>query len=259
MVSALLTLAALADIIAPESRVYDIDLSRSLKPPSWEHPFGTDHLGRDVFARVIHGIRIALKVIAIVVAVEVAVGVPLGVLAGYCGGKVERVVAAVTDTVWAFPPLVLALGIVIIIGPSITTVAAAIALVSWAPFTKTVQGKTRSIVSTEYVEAAKALGAGFPHIVLKHVLPNVAPTVLVLAALTIPYAVLSATSLSFLGLGAQPPQPDWGLMVSEGRPLLITAPWVATFPGLFIALTALGFNLVSDGLRDVLDPKLRAL
>ena len=159
---------------------------------------------------------------------------------------------------WAFPPLVLALGIVIIIGPSITTVATAIALVSWAPFTKTVQGKTKSIVSTEYVEVARALGAGFLHIVARHVLPNIAPTVLVLAALTVPYAMLSATSLSFLGLGAQPPQPDWGLMVSEGRAFLITAPWIATFPGIFIVLTALGFNLVSDGLRDLLDPKLKA-
>jgi len=259
IVAALLLLAAVADLVAPPERVYGIDLSRALKPPSSEHLFGTDHLGRDVFARVVQGLRIAFSVVAVVVLIESAVGTPLGLIAGYFGGKIERVVSAITDAVWALPPLVLALGIVVITGPSIMNVAAAIALTSWAPFTKAVQSKVKSIMANLYIEAARAAGAGALHIFIRYLIPSVAPTVLVLAAMTVPSAVMSAAALSFLGLGAQPPQPEWGLMISEGMSRLITAPWISTFPGIFIAIMTIGFNLLSDGLRDLLDPKLKTL
>ncbi len=259
LVLVLVVLAVLAGVIAPEEKVYRIDLKQSLQPPSLSHPFGTDHLGRDVFARVIHGIRIAFRIVLVVVVVESLIGVPLGILAGYWGGRVENVISGLTDTVWAFPPIVLALGIVLILGPSILVVALAIAAVSWAPFTKTIQGKTKSIMTSEYIDATRALGASALHIIVRHILPNVAPTALVLAALTVPSAILSATSLSFLGLGAQQPMPEWGLMISEGKDYLLKAPWIVTFPGIFIVLMSLAFNLLSDGLRDILDPRLKTL
>ena len=249
-------LAIGAPIIAPKHYA-EVDLKNRLQPPSLQHLFGTDELGRDVFSRVVYGARIALWVGILVVTIEAAIGVTLGILAGYYGGKIDKVISAITDMVWAFPPLVLALGVVTLIGPGLVNVVTAVAIVSWPTFTRIVRAKVQSLVNREFVLAAKAIGESDLSIMLKYILPNVVPTIIVIATLSIPSAILSTTALSFLGFGAQPPTPDWGAMVSNGMPQLTRAPWISSFPGIFIVITCLGFNLLGDGLRDILDPKLK--
>jgi peptide/nickel transport system permease protein len=256
ILSIITCLALTADLIALRGYA-EVDLSYRLMPPSPKSPFGTDHLGRDVFSRVVYGARIALWVGLLVVVVEAFIGVPLGLLAGYYGGPVDKVISAMTDMLWAFPPIILALAIVTIIGPGLTNVVVAVALVSWAPYTRVVRAKTMSIMSREFILAARAIGESSFSIMFRYVLPNVLPSIIVLATLTIPSAILYTTALSFLGFGAQPPTPDWGLMLSEGKDYVFNAPWCVVFPGLFLTLTALSFNLVGDALREVLDPKLR--
>lgn len=256
LILAVLFMAVVAEIIAPY-RYDEVDLSRRLQPPSERHFFGTDYLGRDVFSRVIYGARIALWVGLLVVLVEASIGVTLGILAGYYNGALDKIISALTDMLWAFPPIVLALAIVMVLGPGITNVAFAIAVVSWAPYTRVVRAKTQSLVNREFVIAARAIGESDVSIMFRYIIPNVLPTLIVLATLTVPSAILYATALSFLGFGAQPPTPDWGAMLSEARDYIFVAPWCALFPGLFITLTALSFNVLGDALRDVLDPKLR--
>jgi len=249
-------LALTADFIAPK-RFDEIDPSSRLLPPSIKYFFGTDHLGRDIFSRVVYGARIALWVGLLVVLVEAGIGVPLGLLAGFYGGRIDKFISAITDLIWAFPPIILALAIVTILGPGLTNVVIAVAVVSWAPYTRVVRAKTLSIVSREFIIAARAIGESSLSIMLRYILPNILPPIIVLATLTIPSAILYTTALSFLGFGAQPPTPDWGLMLNEGRDYIFMAPWCCVFPGLFITLTALSFNLLGDALREVLDPKLR--
>jgi len=249
-------LATFAPIIAPK-HFAKTDVPNKLQPPSLTHLFGTDVLGRDVFSRVVYGAQIALWVGLIVVLVEALMGITLGIIAGYFNGKLDKIISAFTDMVWSFPPVVLALGIVIILGPGITQVVVAIALTSWPTFTRITRAKVQSMVNREFVLAARAIGESDLSIMLRYLLPNITSTNLVLATLTLPAAIISTTALSFLGFGAQPPTPDWGAMLSEGASQLIIAPWIATFPGIFIVITALGFNLLGDGLRDLLDPKLR--
>ena len=249
-------LAIGAPIIAPKHYA-EVDLKNRLQPPSLQHLFGTDELGRDVFSRVVYGARIALWVGILVVTIEAAIGVTLGILAGYYGGKIDKVISAITDMVWAFPPLVLALGVVTLIGPGLVNVVTAVAIVSWPTFTRIVRAKVQSLVNREFVLAARAIGESDLSIMLRYILPNVVPTIIVIATLSIPSAILSTTALSFLGFGAQPPTPDWGAMVSDGMSQLTKAPWISSFPGIFIVITCLGFNLLGDGLRDILDPKLK--
>lgn len=249
-------LAIFAPIIAPKHYA-EIDVPNRLQPPSLAHLFGTDALGRDVFSRVVYGAQIALWVGFIVVLVEALIGVSLGVIAGYYNGKIDKLISAITDIVWSFPTIVLALGVVMVLGPGITQVVVAIAITSWPGFTRVIRAKVQSMVNREFVLAARSIGESDLNIILRYLLPNTIPTILVLATLTLPSAIISTTALSFLGFGAQPPTPDWGAMLSEGASLLMKAPWVATFPGVFIVITALGFNLLGDGLRDLLDPKLK--
>ena len=249
-------LAIGAPIIAPKHYA-EVDLRNRLQPPSLQHLFGTDELGRDVFSRVVYGARIALWVGILVVTIEAAIGVTLGILAGYYGGKIDKVISAITDMVWAFPPLVLALGVVTLIGPGLVNVVTAVAIVSWPTFTRIVRAKVQSLINREFVLAARAIGESDLSIMLRYILPNVVPTIIVIATLSIPSAILSTTALSFLGFGAQPPTPDWGAMVSDGMSQLTKAPWISSFPGIFIVITCLGFNLLGDGLRDILDPKLK--
>jgi peptide/nickel transport system permease protein len=245
-----------ATIIAPRHYA-ETDTVNRLRPPSLEYPFGTDVLGRGVFSRVVYGARIALWVGLFVVFIEASVGVTLGIIAGYYGGKIDKAISAITDMVWAFPPIVLALGVVTLIGPGLNQVVTAVAIVSWPMFTRIIRAKVQSIVNREFILAARAIGESNLNIMLRYLLPNVAPSILVLVTLTLPSAILSTTALSFLGFGAQPPTPDWGAMLSDGAAQLATAPWIATFPGIFIVVIALGFNLLGDGLRDLLDPKLK--
>lgn len=249
-------IAVFAPFLAPKHYA-QMDLSHRLEPPSPSFPFGTDEFGRCVFSRVIYGSRIALWVGILVVLVESLIGVTLGVIAGYWEGWIDRVVSFLSDSIWALPPIVLALGVVTVIGPGITQVVTAIAIVSWPPFTRVSRAKVLSIKNREFVIAARAIGESDISIILRYILPNIVPSILVLATLTLPSAILSTTALSFLGFGAQPPTPDWGDMIARGMGYLQIAPWISTFPGIFLVLTSLGFNLLGDGLRDLIDPRLR--
>ncbi|MEM0192471.1 MAG: ABC transporter permease [Candidatus Korarchaeum sp.] len=249
-------IALSADFIAPRHYA-QIDLAHRLESPSLSFPFGTDELGRCVLSRVIYGSRIALLVGILVVLVESSIGVTLGVIAGYWEGWVDRVISFLSDAIWALPPIVLALGVVTVIGPGITQVVTAIAIVSWPPFTRVSRAKVLSIKSREFVVAAKAIGESDISVILRYIIPNITPSILVLSTLTLPTAILSTTALSFLGFGAQPPTPDWGDMIARGMGYLQIAPWISTFPGIFLVLTSMGFNLLGDGLRDLIDPRLR--
>jgi peptide/nickel transport system permease protein len=256
IVMGIIILAIFAPIIAPKHYA-EIDVPNKLQPPSLAHPFGTDALGRDIFSRVVYGAQIALWVGLLVVLVEASIGISLGIIAGYFNGKIDKIISASADIVWSFPTVVLALGVVMVLGPGITQVVIAIAVTSWPGFTRITRAKVQSMVNREFVLAARAIGESDLNIMLRYLLPNITSTILVLATLTLPSAIISTTALSFLGFGAQPPTPDWGAMLSEGASQLVIAPWVATFPGIFIVITALGFNLLGDGLRDLLDPKLK--
>lgn len=239
-------------------RPYDaMDLGSRLQPPGTGRPLGTDHFGRDLFSRVVYGSRIALRVGLIVVTIETVLGVTLGLFAGYYGGWVDRAIAFVTDVTWALPPIVLALAIVTALGPSLNHVIIAIALVSWAGYARLIRTKTQGLKNMPFVEAARALGESDLSIMFRYILPNTFGLVIVLATLSLPGAILSTTALSFLGLGSQPPAPDWGVILNEGIRHLWDAPWISIFPGLAIVCTALGFNLLGEGLRDVLDPRMK--
>jgi peptide/nickel transport system permease protein len=249
-------IAIFAPLIAPRDYA-QTDLKHRLEPPSPDFPFGTDELGRCIFSRVIYGSRIALWVGILVVLVEALVGVTLGIIAGYWEGWIDRVISFLSDSIWALPPIVLALGVVTVIGPGISQVVTAIAIVSWPPFTRVSRAKVLSIKNREFIIAAKAIGESDISIIARYILPNIIPSILVLATLTLPTAILSTTALSFLGFGAQPPTPDWGDMIAKGMGYLQIAPWISAFPGIFLVITSLGFNLLGDGLRDLIDPRLR--
>lgn len=256
----ILLLVVLAALLAPWLAPYSADaqnLDYIRVAPNRQFLLGTDSLGRDLFSRLLYGARIALWIGLLVVAIEVAVGVPLGMVAGYFGGRWDVSIMTLTDMVWAFPPLVLALGVVAALGASLINAVVAIALVSWVPFTRITRAKVLSLRQQEFVQAGTALGSTHRAILWRHILPNIVATNLVLVTLTLPSALLTAAALSFLGFGVQPPTPEWGAMLNEGRPYLQEAPWIATFPGLAILLTVIGFNLLGDGVRDVFDPKQR--
>ncbi len=251
----LIVLAILADIVAPYG--FADQIAPRLQPPSGAHWFGTDELGRDVLSRVIHGARISLWVGIVSVGLAAAIGITLGVLAGYRGGRTDDVIMRSMDVVFAFPTLVLAIAIVGFLGANLTNTMIAIGLVSSARFSRVARGPVLAVREQEYVQAARLLGANDWRIVLQHVLPNIMAPLLVQTSLALSSAVLTEASLSFLGLGAQPPTPSWGQMLQSARRILEAAPWTAIAPGTAITLTVLGFNQLGDGLRDVLDPRLR--
>lgn len=246
--------ALLATWLAPyPADEQHLDFIRSA--PNRQFFLGTDNLGRDLLSRLLHGARLALLVGLVVVAIEVVVGVPLGMVAGYFRGRWDIAISTLTDMVWAFPPLVLALGVVAAVGPGLFNAVIAIALVSWVPFTRVTRAKVLSLRQRDFVQASIAIGSTHGHILWRHILPNIVITNLVLVTLTLPGALLTAAALSFLGFGVQPPTAEWGAMLNEGRPYLQDAPWIATFPGLAILVTVVGFNLLGDGLRDLFDPR----
>jgi len=252
----ILVIMLFAPVIAPHP-YEEQNLAHMLEKPSLEYPFGTDAVGRCVFSRVVYGSRIAFLVGFVVVSIEAGIGISLGLFAGYFGGKLDTIISSLTDTVWAFPPLVLALGIVTAIGPGLFNVVAAIAVVSWAPFARITRAKVQSVREREYVEAGRAIGESDASLLWRYILPNIVASNLVLATLTFPSALLTASAMSFLGFGAQPPSPDWGAILNEGREYLRSAPWISTFPGLAILFTVLGFNFLGDGLRDAFDPRMK--
>jgi peptide/nickel transport system permease protein len=260
LVAAFLLLAALGPWIAPypEDARGAVHLDRKLQAPSVAHWFGTDEVGNDVFTRVVLGARVSLQVGLIITLLGALVGVPLGVVAGYREGGLGETIMRVTDMFLSVPSLVLALAVVGALGPGLVNAMVAISLVWWPGYVRLVHGKTLAVKQEVYVEAARAMGIGHARVVFAHVLPNCVSPIVVKASMDMGTAILTAASLGFIGLGAQPPQPEWGAMISHGRNYLPTWWWYSAFPGLFIYLTVLDFNLLGDGLRDILDPRSRA-
>jgi peptide/nickel transport system permease protein len=257
IVGALIVIAIFAPLIAPHpsdagSATHPLD---SFLPPSSQHWFGTDQVGRDVFSRVVYGTRISLTIAALVIVFSLAVGVPLGIAAGYFGGIVDNVLMRITDVFLAFPALLLALALASVLSPSVQNATLAIAVTWWPWYARLARGQAASVAGRPYIESCRALGISRLRTLFRHVLPNSVTPVIVQASLDVGGVILTAAALSFLGLGAQDPTPEWGLMVSQGQPYFTTQWWLVTFPGAAILLAALAFNLVGDGLRDRLDPR----
>lgn len=248
--------ALLAPIIAPHDPL-DISHGR-FEPPGGTYLLGTDELGRDLFSRLIFGARISLRVGLISVGIAIALGVPLGLIAGYFGEVIDNIITRAMDVLLAFPSILLAIMIVSILGPGLDNAMIAIGLANIPTYTRLVRGSTLLEKRKDYVQAARAVGVRSGRVLAYHVLPNIVAPVIVFGTLGVATAILSAAGLSFIGLGAQPPTPEWGAMLSQGRNYLQTEWWVATIPGLAIVVTVLGINLLGDGLRDALDPYLRS-
>jgi peptide/nickel transport system permease protein len=257
IVTFFILIAIFADVLAPMSYKESI-LADSLQPPSAEHWFGTDDLGRDIFSRIIYGARISLWVGFFAVLASAIIGSLLGILAGYYGKWVDMLISRMFDILLAFPSILLAIAIVAILGPSLQNALIAIAIINVPNFGRLVRSKVISIKEEEFIMAAKAIGMKDSRILLKHVLPNSITPIIVQGSLGIATAILEAAALGFLGLGAQAPEPEWGRMLSDARSYIQQAPWTLIFPGLAIMLTVLGFNLMGDGLRDALDPKMKS-
>ncbi|CAI49882.1 ABC-type transport system permease protein (probable substrate dipeptide/oligopeptide) [Natronomonas pharaonis DSM 2160] len=253
IVGILAIVAIVGPFVVPHDPVAQ-DLTRPLQGPSLAHPFGTDPLGRDMLARIVYGARLSLAIAFAVTLVRLVVGILVGVVAGYVGGWVDESLMRLVDLLFAFPGIVLALVIAGIAGPSLRNVMLALAVVGWGTYARVVRSSVLSAREREYVAASRLAGTGHGRVVADHVLPNVLGPVIVLATLDTGKVVLATAGLSFLGLGAQPPTPEWGTMIATGRDYLQTASWLVNIPGLAIAATVFGFTLLGDGLRDALDP-----
>lgn len=245
-------------VVGPGLSPYDPahqELASRLAGPSASHPFGLDELGRDILSRVLSGARISLLVGLAVVSVSSVVGLALGLLAGYVGGRVDDVISRVVDVLLAFPGILLAIALVAVLGPSLVNVVLALSVIGWVGYARLVRAQVLRLREFEYVQAARALGAGIWRLLLVHLLPGTLPAVLVQATLGMAGVIIAEAALSFLGLGVQPPTPSWGTMLNGGRMHLLDAPHLTVFPGLAIATLVLGFNFLGDGLRDAIDPK----
>ena len=252
----LVALALFADAIVP----YDptlIAAGERLRAPELAHPFGTDAFGRDILIRVIHGSRISLQMGIVSVAIGAGLGVTVGLVSGYYSGWTDRILMRGIDVMLAFPGILLALSVVAILGPDLNNAMIAVGLAAMPHYTRVVRGSVLAARELQYVEAARVVGCRDRSVMFRHILPNVLGPVIVLATLGVAGAILAGAALSFLGLGAKPPSPEWGAMLSEGRAYLRAAPWITTFPGAAIMVTVLAINLLGDGLRDALDPRMR--
>ena len=256
IVGLLVFVAVFAPLIAPYSPT-KMSLRDRLAPPSLSHLFGTDDAGRDILSRVIYGSRITLRICLVVVGLTLGIGTLLGVLSGYMGGWIDEMIMRLTDVFLAFPALILAMAIASALGPSLEHAIIAMVVIWWPRYARVTRGQVISIRESDYVTAARALGASSSRIMLYHILPNCTSPIVVQATLDLGEVVLTAATLSFIGFGAQPPVPEWGAMISVGRNFLRDYWWYPTFPGLAILLTVMGFNLLGDAVRDVLDPRLR--
>ena len=247
-------------IIAPFVAPYDPDkpdFAAFLQLPSAAHVLGTDNFGRDVLSRIIYGTRVSLIIGVLAVVVACAVGTVLGMIAGYFGGWVDYVIMRLADIMLSIPSLLLAMVVMYTLGQSTVNLFIALSLTSWASVARVVRSQTLSLKESEYVEAARSIGVSNGKIMLKHILPNCIPSLIVLFTLNVPSAILSESSLSFLGIGAQPPAASWGLMVNQSKQFLFTQPWLALAPCIAIMIVVLAFNFLGDGLRDVLDPYMK--
>ena len=235
----------------------DADLTNKLAPPDADHIFGTDYYGRDVYTKIIFGTRIALEVAVVSIAIQFVIGIIVGLLCGYFGGWVDRILCFIMDITWAIPPLIMAFAVILIIGKSLINAIIAVSIVSWAQYARIVRTKTMSVKNMAFVETGVAFGESVPALMMHYIMPNIIPSVIVIASLSIPSAILSTTSLSFLGFGAVNPSPDWGLALSESMKYFGSAPWTAIFPGLALVFTTFGFTMLGEGLRDILDPRMK--
>jgi peptide/nickel transport system permease protein/oligopeptide transport system permease protein len=259
---AVIALLVLLGIAGPWIAPYDPldqDLSKSLQSPSWAHWFGTDSFGRDILSRVLYGARISLLVGIVSQGIAFSLGVAMGLVSGYYGGKIDALIMRLADVTLAFPTLLLLIAITAAFQPSLAVVFVAIGVVGWAGLARLVRSQTLVVRELDFVQAARALGMNDFRLLARHVLPNTLAPAIIAVTLGMAGAILLEAALSFIGLGAQPPTPSWGSMISDGRDFLRTAPWISVFPGLAIGLVVLGFNLFGDGLRDAMDPRLRGV
>jgi len=256
----LLITLVLAALIGPSFLSHDplaMDLDNLKQPPSGHHLLGTDSTGRDILARLVYGARISLSVGVLASVFSLGIGIFFGLIAGYFGGRVDMIMSQLFDIFLAFPSLLLAIGISAVMSPGLTSAMLAITLVGWAGFARLVRGITLSLKQQTYVEASRAMGASSARILYKHILPNALPLLLVAGSLRVGGFILLEAALSFLGLGAQPPTPTWGSMISLSRAYITSAPWMVIFPGLAISITVISFNILGDYLRDKLDPRMQ--
>ncbi len=256
VVALIVLIALFAPFIAPADPLAQ-NLSQATQAPGAGHPFGTDKLGRDVFSRIVYGARISIRIGFVAVGLAITVGTLIGLVAGYAGKRVDGVLMGAMDLMLAFPSIILAIGITTILGPSITNLMIAVGIVYVPQYARLARSSVLAVKEHEYVEAARAIGVRTPAILARHVLPNILAPLLVQATLGIATAELEAAGLSYLGLGARPPAPEWGAMLNDARDYWLSAPWALIFPGVSITVLVLGFNLLGDGLRDALDPRQR--
>ncbi|NDW44596.1 ABC transporter permease [Ruegeria sp. PrR005] len=262
VVAVLLVIALLAPVLAPHDP-YVQNLAMRMKPPvflggTWEHPLGTDHLGRDYLSRLIYGARVSLLIGVVAATISGAIGTAMGVAAGYFGGRVDAVVTFLVNVRLAMPVVLVALAVVAILGGSLTVVIVVLGLLLWDRFAVVMRASTRQVRRREYVAAAQAIGASTPRILLTEIMPNVLNNLIVVVTLEMAHAILLEATLSFLGLGVQPPTPSWGLMVSEGKNMMLFEPWLVLIPGAVLFVLVLAINLMGDGLRDVTAPENRS-
>lgn len=258
MILSLILVAIFAQQIAP----YDYDEPHKqdrLQAPNSTYLFGTDDFGRDMFSKVIYGTRITLWVALLGTSIQLFLGVVIGLLCGYFGGWVDRVLLFITDVTWCVPGTILALAVVTVLGKGLTNSIIAISLVGWAGYARTVRAKTMSLRTMAFVETGRAFGESSLSLMFRYILPNIVPSLIVLISNNLPSTIMATTTLSFLGLGSQPPSPDWGLAISQGMNYVHRAQWLSIFPGLALVYTVLGFNILGEGMRDLLDPRLKGL
>ena len=258
LMSAILLLAVFADVIADyDTEVVGMNMMERLQTPSAKHWFGTDGYGRDVFARIIHGSRLSLSLSILSMLIAVAIGSMIGAISGYFGGRVDDVLMRLMDMLLAIPPMLMSISIVAALGRSMANLMLALALAYMPVFARVIRSSILSVKDQEFVEAARACGTSDARIILRHIIPNAVGPIIVQATLAMGSSILTISSLSFMGMGIQPPQPEWGTMLYEGRDLIRTSPYLVIFPGAAIAVSVLSLNLLGDGLRDALDPRLK--
>ena len=258
MILSLILVAIFAQQIAPYN--YDEPHKQDrLQAPNSTYLFGTDDFGRDMFSKVIYGTRITLWVALLGTSIQLFLGVVVGLLCGYFGGWVDKVLLFITDVTWCVPGTILALAVVTVLGKGLTNSIIAISLVGWASYARTVRAKTMSLRTMAFVETGRAYGESSLSLMFRYILPNIVPSLIVLISNNLPGTIMATTTLSFLGLGSQPPSPDWGLAISQGMNYVHRAQWLSIFPGLALVYTVLGFNILGEGMRDLLDPRLKGL